>query len=283
MDQQQPVWLEVALNGAAGTAFQPKIPITVDAIIAEGIACANAGAAIVHVHAYNALGQGVEDADVYTRIIEGIRAQVDVIVYPTLSLFGDLKARYGPVQTLIDRGLLEWGVVDPGSVNITHTSQIAAAQDGIAYLNPDGHIRYGLALAQSHQWRPAYAIYEPGFVRLGAAMAAQFPQLRQPVYRLMLSDNLLFGMPPSAGAVRYYAQLLQHLAPQAPWMLSGLDANLVEFMPLALELGGHLRVGLEDAPFGSMTSNLALVENAVREIERQPRPLASVAQIRAHR
>ncbi len=279
---QQPVWLEVALNGAAGTAFQPKIPITAEAIIAEGIECAKAGAAIVHVHAYNAAGQGVEDADEYARIIEGIREQVDVIVYPTLSLFGDVEARFRPIQALLDRGLLEWSVIDPGSVNITHTSQVAATQDGIAYVNPDSHIRHGLALAAAHQWRPAYAIYEPGFARLGAAMAAQFPQLPQPVYRVMLSDNLLFGLPPSAAAVEYYSQLLQQLAPNAPWMLSGLDANLVEFMPLALELGAHLRVGLEDAPFGSTTSNLALVESAVREIESQSRPLANVAQIRAH-
>lgn len=279
---QQPVWLEVALNGAAGTAFQPKIPITAEAIIAEGIECAKAGAAIVHVHAYNAAGQGVEDADVYARIIGGIREQVDVIVYPTLSLFGDVETRFRPIQALLDRGLLEWGVIDPGSVNITHASQVAASQDGIAYVNPDSHIRHGLALAAAHQWRPAYAIYEPGFARLGAAMAAQFPQLPQPVYRVMLSDNLLFGLPPSAAAVEYYSQLLQQLAPNAPWMLSGLDANLVEFMPLALELGAHLRVGLEDAPFGSATTNLALVESAVREIERQSRPLANVAQIRAH-
>ena len=282
MNKNQPVWLEVALNGAAGTAFQPNIPITVDAIVKEGIACAKAGAAIVHVHAYNEAGQGVEEADLYTRIIEGIREQVDVIVYPTLSLFGDIDQRYAPVQTLIDRGLLECGVVDPGSVNITHTSQIAAGQDGIAYVNPDSHIRHGLALAEAHNWRAAYAIYEPGFARLGAALASQFPKLLQPVYRIMLSDNLLFGMEPNERAVRFYAQMLGELVPNAPWMLSGLDADVTAVTPLALELGAHLRVGLEDAPFGAPTSNLQMVEEAVRIIEQQPRPLASVGDVRAH-
>ena len=46
------VWIEVALNGASTSKLQPRIPDTVEAIVAEGIACARAGAAIVHTHAY---------------------------------------------------------------------------------------------------------------------------------------------------------------------------------------------------------------------------------------
>ncbi len=270
------------MNGAAGQGFQPNIPVTVQSIIEEGVACAKAGAAIVHVHAYDDSGQGVEDADTYSRIIEGIREQVDVIVYPTLSLFGDIEQRFAPVQTLIERGLLECGVIDPGSVNITHTSQIANKQDGIVYANPDSHIRYGLELAEQHQWRPAYAIYEPGFARLGAALAAPFSKLLKPVYRIMLSDNLLFGMPPSERAVRFYAEFLHELVPDSPWMLSGLDADVSAVTPLALELGAHLRVGLEDAPFGCQQSNIELVEAALDQIAKQSRPLATVQDVRAH-
>jgi uncharacterized protein (DUF849 family) len=48
------VWLEAALNGPWGRAMQPGIPVTVQEIVAEGIACAEAGAAILHVHAYDA-------------------------------------------------------------------------------------------------------------------------------------------------------------------------------------------------------------------------------------
>ncbi len=48
-----PVWLETALNGPWTRARQPLIPIAVEEIAAEGIACAKAGAAIVHFHAYD--------------------------------------------------------------------------------------------------------------------------------------------------------------------------------------------------------------------------------------
>src|SRR6478735_8244691 len=50
------VWIEAALNGAWTRALQPGIPDTVEAIIAEGVACARAGATIIHTHAYDGGG-----------------------------------------------------------------------------------------------------------------------------------------------------------------------------------------------------------------------------------
>ena len=60
------VWIEVALNGAWSRKLQPRIPDTVEAIVADGIACARAGAAIVHTHAYQD-GKHVFDWQVYAR------------------------------------------------------------------------------------------------------------------------------------------------------------------------------------------------------------------------
>ena len=75
------VWIEAALNGAWRRALQPGIPDTIEAIIAEGVACARAGATIIHTHAYDGGGPQTFDWQVYARIIEGNRAQVDVPVY----------------------------------------------------------------------------------------------------------------------------------------------------------------------------------------------------------
>lgn len=47
------VWIEAALTGAWSPGLQPGIPDTVETIIAEGVACARAGAAIIHIHAYD--------------------------------------------------------------------------------------------------------------------------------------------------------------------------------------------------------------------------------------
>jgi uncharacterized protein (DUF849 family) len=275
------IWLEAAINGAAGRALQPRIPITPDEIIADAVACAEAGAAIIHLHVYDAQGAPVEDADLYARVIEGVRARCDAIVYPTMALKGDREARLAPLRALAARGLLEWGVVDPGSVNITHRMQVMGGMDGVHYPNPDDHIRAALNLAAKDGWRPAYAIYEPGFARLGAAMAAATPGLKTPVFRVMFSDNLLFGMAPSRRGLEFYAAHLDETASGAPRMLSGLDADIDALIEPALAHGFHLRVGLEDAPFGTDKSNAELVGAAARRIEAAGFRLALPAEVRA--
>jgi len=39
------VWIEVALNGSWGRDKQPNVPVTAEEIIADGVACVEAGAA----------------------------------------------------------------------------------------------------------------------------------------------------------------------------------------------------------------------------------------------
>lgn len=268
-------WLEVALNGPWGKARQPGIPVRVADIVAEGIACAQEGAAIVHVHAYDeASGRQHDSAELYARIIEGIRREVDCIVYPTIPFAGHETAaaeRFAAIEALGRRGLLEWAVVDPGSVNL----------DDIVYLNPEAHVRHGLALASRFGFHPGYAIYEAGFLRLGAALAREIPGVPAPVYRFMFSQGFRFGFPPAEYALDAYLRLLADEAPGAPWMAAGLAVDILGIAEAAVARGGHLRVGLEDAPFGSERRNRDWVTAGRRAIERAGSELASAAEVRA--
>ena len=278
----EPVWLEVALNGGWGRKLQPLIPVTPEEIIEEGVACAEAGAAIVHVHAYDPeTGRSCEDAAIYAQIIEGLKARTDAIVYPTLALSGDAEERYAPVRWLGERGLLEMGVVDPGTVNITHMAQVKADRNGFVYPNPDDHIRLGLSLACEHGWHPAYAIYEPGFLRAGAAWAGQYQKLPTPVYRLMMPDHFTFGLPFEDWALDTYNRLHAMCAPDAPLMVAAFGNEPEPMIPVILDAGAHLRVGLEDAPAGSARGNLDLVTSAAEIIGKQGRHLASPDEVRA--
>ena len=274
------VWLEVALNGGAGRVNQPLIPITPQEIIDDGRRCAAAGAAILHVHAYDGQGRPTEDADVYSTIIEGLRTHTNAIVYPTLALAGTVEERFAPVEILAKRGLLEWCVVDPGSVNITHKRQVPAGQNGFLYANPDAHIRKGLEIAAQYRSHPSFAVYEPGFVRLGAAWSALYDGLPQPIYRVMLSEDLLFGLPPRTYAPETYQALLHEYVPLAPWMISGLGGDVTKIIEPSLQKGAHIRVGLEDAGFGSEKTNLELVQEAVSMIGQFGHTLATAEDIR---
>jgi 3-keto-5-aminohexanoate cleavage enzyme len=281
------VWIEAALNGPWSRRRQPGIPDTVDTIIAEGIDCAAAGACIVHVHAYDGGGPQTFDWQVYARIIEGIRAKVDVPVYPSIPTAGigvgplpdEAAARFAHVEALAARGLLEFAAIDPGSVNFT---ELVIGRDTSAaptYLNPESHIRHALAFAIRYGFHPAYAIYEPGFTRSGAALARAM-STRTPIYRLMFSETFAYGFPPKPYALAAHCALLEDEAPGAPWMIAGLGVDIRPLIPDTIRRGGHIRVGLEDAPFGTTQSNVALVEEAARLIRAAGAEPATVAEMR---
>jgi uncharacterized protein (DUF849 family) len=285
-----PVWLEVALNGPWSRTRQPRIPVQVEEIVEEALRCADEGASILHFHAYDPVtGRQRDDYDIYAPIIERIRSRRDVICYPTLPFAGSVDApapltpaqRFAAVEKLLQAGLIEWAVVDPGSVNLTHLGDIASGHEGFVYANPESHIRHGLALAQRHGITPSYAIYEPGFIRLGAALHRAYPGAPVPIYRLMFSDGLAFGFPPQEWALQAYRQLLAQQAPGAAWMVAGLAVQIEPLIEAAVAAGGHVRVGLEDAPMGCELGNLALAQRARARIEAAGGRLASTAEVRA--
>ena len=265
-------WLEVALNGSWGKGRQPRIPVRVADIVAEGIACASEGAAIIHVHAYDEkTGRQDDRADLYARIIEGIRAKADCIVYPTIPFRPSApEDRFAAVEELARRGLIEWAVVDPGSVNL----------DDMVYANPNEHIAHGFALAARYGIHPACAVYEAGFIRLGSTLAAREARLPRPIFRFMFSEGLRFGFPPAEYAVDAYLRLLAEECPGAAWMIAGLSVDVLPLASVAVARGGHLRVGLEDAPLGSARSNVEWVRAARKAIERCRSSLASAVDIR---
>ena len=203
-DVTSKTWLEVALNGPWTQKKQSGIPIKVEDIVQQGIDCVNAGASIVHVHAYDEqTGQQKDDVDVYKRIIDGIRSKVDAVVYPTVPASGmnpiaqesTGEDRYAHIESLAKDGYLEWTVLDPGSCNISHYDHLKEDKVGYVYQNSERDVRHGMGIARQYGLHPSYAIYEPGFIRLGATLHWRESTL-EPVYRLMFSSGFTFGFPP---------------------------------------------------------------------------------------
>jgi uncharacterized protein (DUF849 family) len=262
--------VEVALNGPWGNARQPLAPIAVAEIVADGVACAKAGAAVVHVHPYDeASGRQNDDLETYVRIIEGIREQVDVLVYPSAPFVdNDDINRYSVTEKLAERGLIQWATVDPGSLNIARYDDIAQSRPGFVYRNSEAALAEALAMASRLKIVPSYACYEPGHIRLGAALHAMHVHAPTPVYRLMLSDEFAFGFPPKAYALEAYAALFSDLGLDIQVMVAGLGVEITHLIPDIVERGWHVRVGLEDAVFGCPLSNVDLVRNAVDQVHR---------------
>ena len=282
------VWIEAALNGPWGRERQPGIPVTVEECVADGLAAADAGAAIIHVHAYDpSTGRQNDQWETYARMIEGIRAKTDVIVYPTIPLAGsdyasaNAQQRFAHTAELARRGLLEWTVCDPGSCNFARFDEVGDQSAGFVYQNPMADIREGLRISRERKLHPGYAIYEPGFTRLGAALANATPGLPQPVYRFMFSDEFAWGFPVRAEYLDAHLRLLAECAPSAPWMVAGLGVDIRPLIAATVARGGHVRVGLEDAPWRTELTNRAWVEEVAAAIRAAGGEPANAHEVRA--
>jgi 3-keto-5-aminohexanoate cleavage enzyme len=283
------IWIEAALNGPWTRARQPGIPVSIDEIIADGLACAAEGASIIHLHAYDIeTGRQRDEWAIYAAIIEGIKAKADVIVYPTIPIAGSgfagaefsTSGRFAHLDELAKRGLVEWGVVDPGTVHLSRAQDVAAGRNGFVYLNPEEHVREGLEICANYKIRPSYAIYEPGFTRLGAALAANYPDMPTPVYRLMFSDEFLFGFPPEPYALEAHMSLLKQCAPQAPVMIAGFGVDVSPLIEVAVARGIHVRTGLEDVDFGATQTNAELVRALVAQVRSAGGEPANIGDVR---
>ena len=284
------VCIEVALNGPWTRRLQPAIPLAPHEIVADAVACARAGASIIHFHAYDAAsGEQTTDFDLVTKIIEEIRSHVDAVVYPAIRYMSNAEAiqddagarRYAHLERMAARGLAEWLIVDPGSTNLVSYHDIRTGGKALVDINTPAAIRFGLEVAAKHRLHPGFAIYEPGYLRLGAALARAVEGTPMPMYRLMFSDELTFGYRPREYALRAYLELLAEEAPGAPWMVAGLGVDIRPLVALAAQLGGHVRVGLEDAKLGCQSTNLQLVEEAAKLIENAGARVVTPAQMRA--
>lgn len=256
-------WLEVGLGSRDPGASDPE------AIIESGVSCAMAGAAILQVSA--------ADVATYARIIEGIRGQIDAIVYPAAEAAHDNFAVIGELARL---GLIEWMPLTPGSANLATYDDLREDRPGSVLLNPEPQIRAALRLARRHGLHPAYAIHEPGFVRLGATLYwRESPP--DPLYRFLFSGDCTFGFPAEDYGLTAYLKLLDQVAPGAQWMVAGSRADILPLVPRVVAEGGHVRVGARDVDTEPVKSDVEWAEQAARAIVDCGGELAAAREVRA--
>jgi len=97
----------------------------------------------------------------------------------------------------------------------------------------------------------------------------------------MFSESFAFGFPPKPYALAAHVALLRELDASAPWMIAGLSVDVRPLIAETVARGGHVRVGLEDAPLGTQTGNVARVEEAVRLVSENGGEPATAADVRA--
>ncbi|MFV0259795.1 MAG: 3-keto-5-aminohexanoate cleavage protein [Acidimicrobiales bacterium] len=271
--------IEAAVNGGTTKATNPNVPISDDEIVADALACFEAGAAIVHHHITGHGRSGAEAAEVYLGIWRRVLAdRPDALWYPTINLGPD-TGWYDHIAPLAASGLLRLSLSDPGPVNLGRLDDHGVPAGGWTYRNTFDQIAEQLALCRDHGLGPSFAIYEPGFARVVVAYhrAGRLPPGALLKFYLAADRGLTgtpFGLPVTPTALAAYLEIVDGTG--LAWAVSavGDDLGRSPVIGPALALGGHLHVGLEFYGGDRQPTNAELVTEAVAAADSAGRPVA---------
>ncbi len=267
-----PLIIEAAINGATPKTRNPNVPRTPVEVAAEGLACLEAGAVIVHNHNDEPVvggPDGVHSAAPYIAAWSAILAKrPGALLYPTMASGGphtSIEERYAHIPALAEAGVLRIGLVDPGCVNVGGSDRegLPVASD-FTYVNTFRDARHMFETCNELRLGPSISCFEPGFVRVAMryAKAGRMPQGAL-VKFYFGGESSNFGLLPTEKALDACIEMVEGSG--LPWLAAvlGGDIGACGMAKLVIERGGHVRVGLEDYAGARTPANVELVREVV--------------------
>lgn len=238
LDGYQSMIVNVALTGAVpGKDDNPLLPITPEEIAADAIACAEAGAAVVHLHVRDESGEPVHRRDLYERAIAPIRERApEVVICVTTSSRVDPLPTSRMIGLELDDDLRpEMASLTLGSFNFPNTVSV----------NPPVTIMRLLERMGELGVRPEFEVFEPGMVNTLHVLAERGLVPDPPVVNILLGS---LGSSPAF--VADLARIVERLPPEAEWAVAGIGVFQRPMTIAAAIMDGNVRTGLEDNPRG---------------------------------
>ena len=272
------VVVTAALTGALTTRKQCQyIPYTPVEIAEEAKRCADAGAAVVHIHAREDDGLPSFKVEKYREIMDEIRKRSDIIINFSTGAVGiPMEDRVGHIARLRP----EIGALNMGSMNYAiYSKSKKKFYFDMVFANPFKDISYLLERMNEGGVKPELEVFDNGHI------GNTRPLLDQGILKTPLDFSLVMGVlggiPSTTKALLFQAE---SLPPRSTWKLVGISRDQWPLLMATLTMGGNVRVGLEDnfyLPDGEMAKGSSfLVEKAVTMCADSGRPVASVAEAR---
>ena len=257
--------ITAAVTGSRNTKdVTPYIPITPEEIAQSCIECWRAGASVVHIHVRDLeSGLGTQDYDLYKRVVDPVREQTDLILSLTTS---GIAARNLPHEDrLIPLAFKpELASFDAGSINL----------GGGVFSNPPDFLDAAAAKMLESGVKPEIEVFDLGMAITANNMNKR-GQLKSPMY-----FQFVMGSPWGApGTPKALLHLLEHIPEESVWSVIGIGKSHLPMSMMALIMGGHIRVGLEDNVYyerGVLAkNNTVFVERIVRLAKEYGRDVAT--------
>jgi uncharacterized protein (DUF849 family) len=274
--------ITAAITGAATVpSLSPYLPLTPKQIADSAIDAAEAGAAIVHVHARRPEdGFPSSDPNHFREIITRIKESSDVIICITTggSVLMTVEERAAPVALFKP----EMCSFNMGSINFAlHTplkhlkelkypwekEYLEKSKDFI-FKNTFKDFEYLCKITQENQTKPELEIYDVGHLYNLDYLVTE-GMMSPPLY-LQFVMGVLGGIRGTAEDLSYLYTRAQVLfgGENFTWSVIGVGAAEINLSTMAIHMGGNVRVGLEDNVYikkGTLAkSNAELVQKIVK-------------------
>jgi len=294
------VIIEVALHELVDKAANPNVPNGAEEVAVDASACIQAGVTLLHFHARDPrTGEQLwHDDGTYTEAIRRLRelgSPADLPWYPTypgvrpgLAVSESMRHVAALAESPVN---LRLAAIDIGSFNLSSynpaTSEFLHA-DRVKVL-PHSLFEEFSQFCRQHGLRPYLGVYEAGHLRHIAAYLEK-GWIEPPLaVKFFFSELHPYGLPPAAHSVEIYAGLVDAVLPgvEVTWFVQCYGKGIWGLARPALELGGHVRVGLGDYhPWdwpdttGARPTNAELVTRVAGLARAAGRPIATVADAR---
>jgi 3-keto-5-aminohexanoate cleavage enzyme len=267
----KPCIITVAITGSVPTKKDnPGVPITVAEQIESTHAAFEAGATLAHCHVRNDDGTTTSSPERFAQLTEGLRKHCPgmIIQLSTGGRSGNGKERGGMLPIRPDMASLS-----TGSVNFPTR----------VYENTNELIDWLAAEMIKYNVKPEVEAFDLSMIFQAVAMAKAV-KMKSPLH-VQFVMGVKNAMPVDRASFEFYIATLKRIAPDATWTGAGIGREQITLVNWSLELGGHVRTGLEDnirinkdtlAP-----SNAALVKQVVDLCPKYNRRPATVAEARA--
>jgi len=254
------VIISAAVTGAIHTpSMSEHLPVTPDAIIADAIAAAEAGAAVIHLHARNPeTGKPDQSPDAFRPIVQAIKQQADCVLNlttggaPTMSI----DERLAPAHVLKpELASLNMGSMNFGLYPMLERTKsfrydwerpyLEGSRDRI-FKNTFADIEHILTSCSGSGTRFEVECYDIGHLYTLAHFVDR--GLIKPPFFVQSVFGILGGIGVHAEDVMHMKRTADRLfGKEYRWSVLAGGRHQIRIATMAATMGGNVRVGLEDS------------------------------------
>lgn len=255
------VIISCAITGATHTpTMSPHLPVTPDAIISQAIEAAEAGAAIIHLHARDPeTRRPTANLDIWFRILSEISAHTNAVLNMTTggSTFMSIEDRLrGPLAAAPELCSCNMGSMNFGTYTMIdkykgkwkydwEEDYLEASRDAI-FRNTFADIETILQKLGDQGTRFEFECYDVGHLYNLAHMVSR-GLVKKPMY-VQLIVGTLGGIGPGPENLMFMKQTAEKLfGDEFRWSVLAGGRHQLNMTTMAATMGGNVRVGLEDS------------------------------------